>query len=340
MQPATHPATLLEGAASSPTCPLPLVVSQFGGRPSQRARRKVRWPSRRLRRLVREPISRQYRRRLVTPSLGGYRSVANPLADDGDMILWRLAAGAARPVLVADFQAFSSAPRLSHLVIDRAEGRPVYQVDPLEALSRDRPYISLADLAAEAVDSFGRFQPADGPAFVIGYCSAAALSMHIATLLARSREATAVLLRPTWPTTEGVQETFATLAANLGARQLSCPDLDGDPDRCVRRMEELLRVELAALAASQGLDGSAGTFGELLLTYRSWLAFLLACRNDSLAGGTVGATAVKVLTEAHGGVTVPGLAAGRFEVCPLPVLDEDNPVTPEVVELLVAQITG
>ena len=118
--------------------------------------------------------------------------MTSPLADDGDMLVHRIVAGAAKPVLVADFQAFSSAPRLSHLVIDRAGGRPVYQVDPLEALSRDRPYISLADLAAEAVDSFGRFQPADGPAFVIGYCSAAALSMHIATLLARSREATAV----------------------------------------------------------------------------------------------------------------------------------------------------
>lgn len=264
--------------------------------------------------------------------------MANPLADDGDMILWRLAAGAAKPVLVADFQAFSSAPRLSHLVIDRAEGRPVYQVDPLEALSQDRPYISLADLAAEAVDSLGRFQPADGPAFVIGYCSAAALSMHIATLLAHSREATAVLLRPTWPTTEGVQETFATLAANLGARQLSCPDLDGDPDRCVRHMEELLRVELAALAASQGLDGSAGTFGELLLTYRSWLAFLLACRNDSPACWADGTTAVTVLTEAPDSAAVPGLPPGRFEVCPLPVVDEDNPITPEVVELLVAKI--
>jgi hypothetical protein len=264
--------------------------------------------------------------------------VTNPLTDHGDMILRRLTAGAARPVLVADFQAFSSAPRLSHLISGRTEGRPVYQVDPLDALSRDQPYISLADLAAETAGSFARSQPADDPVVVIGYCSAAALSVHIATLLARSREATAVLLRPTWPTTEGVQETFETLAANLGARQLSCPDLDGDPDRCVRQMEELLRVELAALATSQGLDGSAGTFGELLLTYRSWLAFLLACRNDSLAWADDGTTAVTVLTEAPDSAAVPGLPPGRFQVCPLPVVDEDNPITPEVVELLVAQI--
>jgi hypothetical protein len=266
--------------------------------------------------------------------------VTTPHADDGNMIVRRIVAGAAKPVLVADFQAFSSAPRLSHLVGDRADGRPVYQVDPLGALSQDRPYISLADLAAEAVGSFWRSPPADGPAFVIGYCSAAALSVHVAALLARTREVTAVLLRPTWPDTDGVKATFATLAANLGARQLPCPDLDGDPDHCVQLMEKLLGGELKALVTSQGLDASAETFGELLLTYRSWLAFLLACRNDSLAGWTVGATAVKVLTEAPGSVTIPGLAAGQFEVCPLPVLDEDNPITPEVVELLVAQITG
>ena len=270
--------------------------------------------------------------------------MASPLTDDGavdgDMILRRLVAGAAKPVLVADFQAFSSAPRLSHLVSGRAEGRPVYQVDPLDALSQDRPYISLADLAAEAVGSFARSQPADGPAFVIGYCSAAALSVHIATLLARSREATAVLLRPSWPDTEGIKDQFAMLAANLGARQLPCPELDGDPGRCVRRMEELLRAELEALVTSQGLDGSADTFGELLLKYRSWLAFLLACRNDSLAGWAGGPTAVTVLTEAPDSVTVPGLPPGEFEVSVLPVLDEDNPITPEVVELLVAQIAG
>jgi hypothetical protein len=270
--------------------------------------------------------------------------VANPLKDDTEldsgMVLRQIVAGAAQPVLVADFQAFSSAPRLSHLVSDRAEGRPVYQVDPLDALSHSRPYVSLADLAAEAVGSFARSQPADGPAFVIGYCSAAALAMHIATLLARSRQATAGRLRLSWPDRETIEGQFAVLAANIGARQLRCPELDGDPDRCVRRMADLLRAEMEALVSSHGLDGSDDTFGELLLTYRSWLAFLLACRNDSRAGWAGGTAGVTVLTEAPGSVTVPGLPAGTFEISPLPVLDEDNPITAEVIELLAAQITG
>jgi hypothetical protein len=261
-------------------------------------------------------------------------------AVDGGMILRRLAAGTAKPVLVADFQAFSSAPRLSHLISGRAEDRPVYQVDPLDALSAGRPYIPLADLAAEAAGSFARSQPPDGPAFVIGYCSAAALSVRIAALLARSRPATAVLLRPSWPDTGVIEQQFRTLAANIGAPQLSCPELDGDPVRCVRRMEELLRAEMVALVVSQGLDESDDTFGELLMTYRSWLAFLLACRNDSMAGLAAGTMAVTVLTEAPDSVTVPGLRPGGFEVSPLPAIDDGNPVTPEVIELLAAQITG
>jgi hypothetical protein len=253
-------------------------------------------------------------------------------------ILRRLVAGAAKPVLVADFQAFSSAPRLSHMVSDRAAGRPVYQVDPLDALSQDRPYISIADLAAEAVGSFTSSQPADGHVFVIGYCSAAALSVHIATLLARTREATAVLLRPSWPDTAGIEDQFATLAANVGAPQLPCPGLDGDPGSCVRRMADALRAQLETLVASQGLDPSADTFGELLLTYRSWLAFLLACRNDSLVPRDEVTPAVIVLTEAPDSVTIPGLPPGEFKVTPLPALDDDNPITPEVVEQVVAQI--
>lgn len=259
---------------------------------------------------------------------------------DGGMILRRLAAGAAGPVLVADFQAFSSGPRLSQLVSGRAEGRPVYQVDPLDVLSGDRPYISLADMAAQAAGSLERSEAASGPAFVIGYCSAAALSVRIAALLARSRPVTAVLLRPSWPGTEFIEEQFAMLAANLGAPQLPCPELDDDPGRCVRRMEDLLRAGLQALVTSQGLDGSADTFGELLLTYRSWLAFLLACRNDKPAGWAGRTTAVTVLTEDPDSVTVPGLASGQFEVSPLPVPDGDNPITPEVVEYLVQQITS
>jgi hypothetical protein len=268
--------------------------------------------------------------------------MAHPFTDDGatqtDLILQQLTVGHTRPVLVADFQAFSSAPRLSHLIGTRAQGQPVYQVDPLNALSFDRAYVSLADMAAEAAEEFGRSEPADGTAFVIGYCSAAALALHIATLLARSRPAVAVLLRPTWPDAKMITTQFATLAANLGASGRPAPVLDGDPGECVTSMEQLLRADMLTLAASQGLEAAEETFAELLMTYRSWLAFLLACKNDPRSAWSGGLAAVTVLTE-QPDAAVPGLSQSAVKHERLPEPDVNNPVAPAVIDLLLAQLT-
>ncbi len=266
-----------------------------------------------------------------------------PFSDDGtvrsDLILRQITAGDAGPVLVADFQAFSSAPRLSHLISTRAQGQPVYQVDPLNALSGDRAYVSLADMAAEAAQEFGRSEPADGPVSVIGYCSAAALALHVATLLARSQPAVAVLLRPTWPGTEMITAEFAKLTANLKSSGRPDPVLDGNPGECVTSMEQALRADIAALAASQGLEDAEDTFAELLMTYRSWLSFLLACRNDPRSAWDGGAAAVTVLTELPE-ASVPRLSPSAVRHERLPEVSGNNPVTPEVVDLVVAQVTS
>jgi hypothetical protein len=268
--------------------------------------------------------------------------VAHQFTDDGivrsDLILQQITAGDAGPVLVADFQAFSSAPRLSHLISTRAQGRPVYQVDPLNALSGDRAYMSLADMAAEAAEELGRSEPANGPASVIGYCSAAALALHVATLLARSQPTVAVLLRPSWPDEEMITTQFATLVANLRTSARPNPVLDDDPGECVTRMEQVLRSDMAAMAASQGLEGSEDTFAELLMTYRSWLAFLLACRNDPRSAWADGGAEVTVLTELPE-PSVPRLSPSAVKHERLPEPGDKNPVTPEVVDLVVAQIT-
>ncbi len=274
---------------------------------------------------------------------GCHGSVAIPDTADGavdrDPVLQQLTAGTGGPILVADFQAFSSAPRLSHLLSDRTQGRPVYQVDPLGALCQDRAYIPIADLAAQAVSSFNQSQPPAGRACVVGYCSAAALAMHIATLLAPGRETTAVLFRPSWPGNEAIAANFAALAANLGTGKLPTPELDGDPGQRVRQMEQLLRDKLQVLITAQGLDGADDTFTELLLTYRSWLAFLLACRNHTVEWPPGASSAVTVLSEAPEAVNIPGLSPGQYTICPLPDVDDDNPVTAEIAELLIARIT-
>ncbi len=104
-------------------------------------------------------------------------------------------------------------------------------------------------------------------------------------------------------------------------------------------MEQVLRADVAALAASQGLEGAEDTFAELLMTYRSWLAFLLACRNDPRSAWADGGAAVTVLTELPE-ASVPRLSPSAVRHERLPESGDKNPVTPEVVDLVVAHVTS
>lgn len=124
----------------------------------------------------------------------------------------RLSSGDGAAILVADFQPLNAAPRLSRLLGDAAAGHSVYQVDPRGALSGERLYAALPELAEETAAAFRSGESSgasDGRVFVVGHCSAAALSLQIAARLAGERQATAILVQPTWPGTDHVAECFA-----------------------------------------------------------------------------------------------------------------------------------
>jgi hypothetical protein len=76
-----------------------------------------------------------------------------------------------------------------------------------------------------------------------------------------------------------------------------------------------------------------------LRTDRSWLAFLLACRNDPQSAWSGGGAAVTVLTD-RPDASVPRLSSSAVKHVRLPEVDDKNPVTPEVVDLVVAQVTS
>lgn len=242
--------------------------------------------------------------------------------------------------MVADFPPFSAAPRFSELLSARSDGHAVYQVDPLAALSQDRPYVSLPELAAGYAEAFASARPPAGRVFVVGHCSAAALSLRITKLLAASRQVTAILLQPTWPDDRHVMNVFAEFQANVGSAIQPCPGLDGDPGIVVARMEQLLRDEMAAMAARQGLDSLNAVFADLLLRYRAWLAFVLACRNAPPVAPSPGAVAVKLLTGLSTAVAVPGFGPDCYQVHRVPILNQEVKATAEVTELLLAQITA
>ncbi|MEQ0565859.1 hypothetical protein ABJI51_42850 [Amycolatopsis sp. NEAU-NG30] len=254
----------------------------------------------------------------------------------------RLSSGDGAAILVADFQPLTAAPRLSKLVSEAAAGHPVHQVDPRGALSGERLYAELPELAAETAATFRAGEPAaasGSPVFVVGHCSAAALALQIADRLAGPREVTAILVQPTWPGTDHVTERFAEFQGKLGLGSGPCPDLDGDPWSCVAGMEQLMNEGLAGLTKRLGLTKAPLAFSELQVSYRTWLAFLLACRNDQPVKVPAEAVAVSVLTDDPGFV-LPGTGPGRCRITPPPPAERPDAVTPELAKHVLDQVNS
>jgi hypothetical protein len=255
-------------------------------------------------------------------------------------ILTQLTAGDAEPVLVADFQEWSTAPRLSRLLSGRSGGRPVYRIDPISVLASDQVYLPLEDLAAACAGEFRSCGPPEGRVFIVGQCAASALSLRVAELLQGTRNVAVILVQPTWPGGEHVWDRFAEFTANLGVADRARPDLDGDPAESVVRMEAMLRDELAAIAAGRGAGETADAFTELLAWYRAWLAFLLACRNDLArhdgrpTARPSAALSITVLAGTASDAVVPGLAPGEYEVVQVPVLDQDPAISAALADFL------
>lgn len=254
-----------------------------------------------------------------------------------ERILRRLSRGDADPILVADFQAMSMSPRLSEMLSERIQGRAVFQIDPIAVLSVDRLYVSMPELAAACVGEFLGSGAYHGHVRVIGHCSASPLALRVAGLLAATRSVTAILVNPTWPDDDHVTAKFTEFLGKFGPAIRTPPDLTADPDLVMSKIEQMLLDEVAALAASQGLSGSAGAFSDLILWYRAWLAFVLAGRNDTHVGLAAGRAAVTVLSDSPSTVTVPGRSEDAYLVRELPAQPVGT-VTPELAELVATSI--
>lgn len=255
-----------------------------------------------------------------------------------ELIIRRLSTGEANPILVADFQSLSSAPRLSEMLSECVQGQAVFQIDPVGVLTGTCLYASLPELAAACADEFLSSGADHGRVVVVGHCSAAALSLRVADLLASTISATAVLVQPSWPDDQHVAAMFAEFLAKFGTATRPCPDLDADPCLVVSAMEQIFRDEIAALAASKGLSGSLGAFSDLLVWYRGWLAFLLACRNDTSIERAVGRAAVTVLSDSPSTVTIAGLHKGAYRMFELPARQQAGAVTHELAKFVASHV--
>lgn len=251
-----------------------------------------------------------------------------------------LSSGDGPTVLVADFQTLNGEPRLSEVLSDLATSHRIYQVDPRSALSGDRLYACLPELAGEITAGFRSADSSaatDQRVFVVSHCSAAGLALRIASRLSESRKVIAILVQPTWPGTEHVTERLAECQAKLGASSFPCPDLDGDPWSCVAGMEQLIRDGLTGLAKRLGLGTPPLPFSNLLVSYRTWLAFLLACRNDQPAEAPSDAVAISVLTDQPDFI-LPGTGPDRCRITPLLPAERSDAVTPDLAKLVLDQV--
>jgi hypothetical protein len=196
-------------------------------------------------------------------------------------VLERLTDGDAEPVFVADFQRMSSAPRFGELLNAAATGHPIYQADPVGYLTGCGDYWPLCDLAVLYADEFLSTESTAAAVTIVGYCSAADLSLRIAELVARSCEVRAILVRPTWPDDAMIGSEFARLRHGLGTVEAEWPDLSGDSASTLRTMEELLSADLRAMIKERDLHEPSVTASGLLDRSVAWLGFLLASRDDA-----------------------------------------------------------
>lgn len=252
-----------------------------------------------------------------------------------ERILRRLSDGGADPILVADFQAMSMAPRLSERLREHLAGRTVFQLDPIAVLSGSRRYLPMPELAAAGAAEFRAAGADQGDVLVIGHCSAAPLALRVAAELAGSRPVQAVLVNPSWPDDEHVTSKFTEFLGKFGPGPYPAPELSGDPVEVIGAMERVFQDKIAALAASRGISGTASAFTDLIVWYRAWLAFVLAGRNDPPLSGSL--PAITVLSDAAATIAVPGLDRAAYAVTEIP----PQPVgaaTPELAQIVAGHL--
>jgi hypothetical protein len=182
-----------------------------------------------------------------------------------------------------DFTPFSASQRIAEILSRHRRTHAIYQVDPVTDLAITPAYRPIEELAAGYASLFGDGARPSRPALVIGYCSAAALSLRVADRIAgAAARVVSVLVQPIWPDDALICEQFEAFRRDLGAGQGSCPVLAGNPGAALQRMQEVLAGDLRTMAEGSGLNASSEVLSQLLARYTAWLGFLLASRDSLL----------------------------------------------------------
>jgi len=196
-----------------------------------------------------------------------------------------LAAGTGAPILLVDFVRFSATGTLSKLLAGNAGGRTVVRIDAVSDLSQTPRFHRLDELAAAYAAALLRRDEA--PAAIVGFCSASSLALWVADRMALAgQSAPVVLVEPTWPTRRTIEVDLKNMRASVRGGHAPTQTLpSAEAAECFAFMSDLLRADLAAMAAEQEISAEeAEAFtAEMLSRYRAWLAFVLATADDPAA---------------------------------------------------------
>ncbi|MBS2962396.1 hypothetical protein KGA66_05020 [Actinocrinis puniceicyclus] len=135
-------------------------------------------------------------------------------------------------------------------VVDGFRGeRPVYGVESVGLWNRERPSLSLVEMAARYLEDIRTVQP-HGPYLLLGPCAGGRLAFEIARVLEREGESVAVLalansmppevteLDPSW----GLREFYNFRLASL-RRQFGVTSLGAQRERVIKAMIETAKIE-------------------------------------------------------------------------------------------------
>ncbi|WP_345044039.1 amino acid adenylation domain-containing protein [Streptomyces sannanensis] len=170
-----------------------------------------------------------------------------------------------------DFNEFSARTTLAQVVAELVPGHGVYRIDAAAAHavlpSSDVPELATAcaaELAALGVK----------PEVVLGYCSAASLSLHLARALSREigHQPRVHLVEPTWLTSDHIREDVQNIAEQLTGN--AEPYAEGVT---LAEIDSFLQVTLRTGLLSQGLSTEEIEICLPMLAgrYRTWFGFLL-----------------------------------------------------------------
>ncbi|WP_153812210.1 amino acid adenylation domain-containing protein [Streptomyces sp. SUK 48] len=178
---------------------------------------------------------------------------------------------AVQPVVVVDFNEFTSKTTLADVAAAITAERGLYRIDAVTAPVTDTVgIVELAQACAQELRRQGVY-----PETLIGYCSAATLSMHLAAELTvpGSPGPRVILVEPSWLTPDLVRADAAGIRASLEttAREDYCGELS------IEAVMDWLCLALVSRLRADGLpdDDLDLCLGMLSDRYRAWFTFLL-----------------------------------------------------------------